>query len=59
MLERKRWSNEQYSRREGLQISKIPSDTEAGKLEETVLKVFEKLDVDVDPKNVECCHHWL
>ena len=58
VLERKCWSNEQYSRRECLEISGIPSDTEAGKLEETLLKVFEKLDVDVDPKNVEDCH-WL
>ena len=46
VLERKCWSNELYSRLEYLKISGIPSDTEAGKLEETVLKVFEKLDVD-------------
>ena len=52
-LEHKCWSNEQYSRRECLQISGIPSDTEAGKLGETILNVFEKLDVDVDPKNFE------
>ena len=58
VLECKCWSNEQYSRRECLEISGIPSHTEAGKLEETLLKVFEKLDVDVDPKNVEDCH-WL
>ena len=58
VLERKCWSNEQYSRRECLEISGIPCDTEAGKLEETLLKVFEKRDVDVDPKNVEDCH-WL
>ena len=32
--------------------------TKVGELEEAVLKVFEKLDVDVDPKNVEDCH-WL
>ena len=31
----------------------MSSDTEAGKLEERVLKVFEKLDVNVDPKVVE------
>ena len=36
VLERKCWSNEQYSRRECLEISGIPSDTEAGKLEETL-----------------------
>ena len=58
VLERKSWSNEQYSRRECLEISGIPSDTEAGQLEQTVLKVFEKLDVDVDPKSVEDCQ-WL
>ena len=58
VLERKCWSNEQYSRRECLEISGIPFDTEGDKLEETLLKVFEKLDVDVGPKNVEDCH-WL
>ena len=58
VLERKCWSNEQCSRREYLEISGIPSDAEASKLEETLLKVFEKLDVDVDPKNAEYCH-WL
>ena len=58
VLEHKCWSNEQYSRRECLEISGIPSDTEAGELQETALKVFEKFDVDVDPKNVEDCH-WL
>ena len=36
VLERRYWSNEQYSRREGLEISETPSDTEAGEIEETV-----------------------
>ena len=53
VLERKYWSNEQYSRRKCLEISGIPFDTETGKLEETLIKVFEKLDVDVDRKNVK------
>ena len=35
-----------------------PSNTEAGKLGKTLLKVFEKVDVDVDHKNVKDCH-WL
>ena len=56
VLGRKYWSNEQYSRR--LKISGILSDTEAGELEKTVIKVFEKLDVCVNPKNVEDCP-WL
>ena len=58
VLESKCWSNEQYFRREYLEIFGIPSDTEAGKLEETLLNVFEKLDFDVDPINVKDCH-WL
>ena len=58
VLEHKCWSNEQCSRGECLEISGILSDTEGCKLEETLLKVFEKLDVDVDPKNAEDCH-WL
>ena len=42
VLERKCCSNEQYSRHECLEISGIPSsDTEAGELEETVLKALE------------------
>ena len=55
VLEHKCWSNKQYSRRECLVISGIPSNTVADELEEMVLKVFEKLDVAVDPKNVEDC----
>ena len=58
VLECKCWSNEHYSRHESLETSRIPSDTEANKFIETVLKVFEKRDVHVDPKNVEDCH-WL
>ena len=40
ILERKCWSNEQYSRSVCLKISGILSDTEAGELEETILRVF-------------------
>ena len=42
--------------RECLEISGIPSNTEAGKLEEMVLNFFQKLDTDVDSENVEDCH---
>ena len=58
VLERKCWSNKQSYRCEYLEISRIPSDTKAGKLEETLQKVFEILDVNVDPKNVGD-RHWL
>ena len=42
VLENKCWSNKQYSRPQCLEISGIPSDTEAGKLKEMVPKVFGK-----------------
>ena len=58
VLKRKCWSNEQFSRRKCLEMSGIPSDTDAGKVEEVILKVSEKLDLDIDPKNAEDCH-WV
>ena len=57
-LERQCWSNEQYSRRECLEISGIPDNITEGKLEETVLDVFDKIDVIIQPENIEACH-WL
>ena len=57
-LERHCWSNEQYSRRECLEISGIPSNTEDQNLEETVLNISEKIDVTIMSENVEACH-WL
>ena len=57
-LERQTWSNSQYSRRECLELSGIPETTENKDLEGTVLDIFEKLDVMVDPSDVEDCH-WI
>ena len=57
-LEKQCWCNEHYSRRECLEISGIPSNTRDDKLEETVLEVFQKIDVTIEPENVEACH-WL
>ena len=54
MLERQCWSNAQYSRRETLEISRIP-DIDNGDLEGSVLTVLSKLDVNVDLANVEAC----
>ena len=58
MLERKSWSNEHYSRRECLEISGLPSSVEDSQLEGTVLQIFDKMEVKVDPQNVEACH-WM
>ena len=57
-LERKTWSNSQYSRQECLELSAIPETIEKKDLEGTVLGIFEILDVMVDPDNVED-YHWI
>ena len=57
-IERQCWGNSQYSRRECLEINGFPESLKNENLEETVLKVFEELDVVVDPSNVEECH-WV
>ena len=55
-LQRQCWSNEQYSRRECLEIAGIPNDTKNEKLEETVLNIFSKIDVGVKLEDIEACH---
>ena len=57
-LEHQCWSNSQYSRRECLELTGIPETSDNNTLESTVLKIFEKLEVNVDPSNVEDCH-WI
>ena len=55
-LERKCWENEQYSRRECIEISGIPQSIEQIDLERTLLNAFDKIDAPVDPQNIEACH---
>ena len=57
-LEWQTWRNIQYFRRECLELSDIPETIENKDLEGMVLGIFEKLDVLVDPSNVEDCH-WI
>ena len=57
-LERQCWSNSQYSRRECLELTGIPEASDNNTLESTVLKIFEKLEVNLDPSDVEDCH-WI
>ena len=57
-LERQCWSNSQYSRRECLELTGIPETSDNNTLESTVLKIFEKLEVNMDPSNVEDCY-WI
>ena len=55
-LERKCWENEQYSRREWIEISGIPQNIKETDLEKTVLNVFHEIVALVDPQNIETCH---
>ena len=57
-LERQCWGNNQYSRRECLEITGVPDSVSNDDLEETIIKIFDKLNVAIDPSNIEDCH-WL
>ena len=57
-LERQCWENSQYSRRECVEITGVPDSISNDDLEETTLKMFDKLDLTIDPSNIED-RHWL
>ena len=57
-LECQCWSNSQYSRRECIEISNIPNKTEQKDLEDMGLNISRKVDVEIDPLNIEDCR-WL
>ena len=44
-MDRQCWSNNQYSKRECLEVTGVPDSTESKDLKQTVLTVFEKLEV--------------
>ena len=50
--------NNQYSRRECLEINGVLGSVSNDDLEETAIKIFDKLEVAIDPSNIEDCH-WL
>ena len=55
-LERECWANAQYSRRECLELVGIPTSLSHDSLEDTVLKVFNKIGCQIEKHNVEACH---
>ena len=57
-LEHQCWANNQYSRRECLEITGLPENTENGNLEDLTLKVLNEIGVNIDSQNVEDCH-WI
>jgi len=46
----------QYGRRNNIEISGISNDIEDDMLEEKVIKILEKIDVNVEQKDIEACH---
>ena len=50
------WDNAQYSRRECLEIVGIPTSIPNDLLEANVSKVFGKLGVHVEGKDIQACH---
>ena len=57
-FERQCWVNEQYSRRQGLEISSVPESVTDNNLEEKVLKLLGKTDVEVHPDHIKACY-WI
>ena len=52
-LEPQCWSNCQYSRRECLEISGLPESIKNSEVEETALKLFKNLYVEIDSSKTE------
>ena len=55
-LKRQCWANAQYSRRECLEITGIPSSVSDKDLEEVVCKAITKAGVDITEDDIEDCH---
>ena len=51
------WSNEQYSRHGFLEICGIPESVSNSSLEEIAQNIFEDLDVNINPVNIDAFHH--
>ena len=56
VTEPKCWANEQYSRRECLEISGIPELVSDNALEDKIQEVLHGIDVEVDTEKIESCH---
>ena len=55
-LERKCWSNCQYSRRVCLELSGLPKSIENSELEDTALQLFKRMNVEISSSNIEDWH---
>ena len=55
-MERQCWANAQYSRRECLENTGIPSSVSDKDLDEVVCKAITKAGVDINANDIEDCH---
>ena len=53
---RKCWANEQYSRRECLEISGVPEPVGDNALEDKIQGALRGIDAEFDTGNIESCH---
>ena len=52
-MERQCWANDQYSRRECLEVAGVPRDVSNENLESKVLEVFSKVDCQILSRDIE------
>ena len=55
-IERQYWANAQYSRKECIEITRIPTSIPEQNIEEKVCQIFEAIGVSVHKSNIDDCH---
>ncbi|XP_057310282.1 uncharacterized protein LOC130648259 [Hydractinia symbiolongicarpus] len=55
-LERRCFSNEQYSRRECVEVTGIDELVGDDYIEEKLCHILKKIDIDITPDNIKACH---
>ena len=55
-MERQSWANAQFSQRECVGIVRIPSSVHQNQVEDSVCKIFDKINCDIVKDNLEDCH---
>ena len=56
-LEKNQSKSEQYSRRNNIELSSIPNDIPKNNLEKVVIDICHNSGLEIDPKDIEGCHH--
>ena len=55
-LERQCWASAQYSRRECIEVVRIPKSVNNNELDDKVLTVFQKIGCELSSRDLEACH---